>query len=81
MIGLISASNQFRTSSELAPNMFGASSELASVMEFGFYTHDARVDASLRVAFVSDSLPHDASSSHAMLPMNQARVVYTGHAR
>ena len=24
-------------SSELAPNMFGASSELASVMEFGFY--------------------------------------------
>jgi len=23
--------------SELAPNMFGASSELASVMEFGFY--------------------------------------------
>ena len=24
------------TSSELAPNMFGASSELASVMEFGF---------------------------------------------
>ena len=25
-------------SSELAPNMFGASSELASVMEFGFMT-------------------------------------------
>jgi len=25
-----------RTSSEQAPNMFGASSELASVMEFGF---------------------------------------------
>jgi len=24
-------------SSELAPNMFGASSELASVIEFGFY--------------------------------------------
>jgi len=24
-------------SSELTPNMFGASSELASVMEFGFY--------------------------------------------
>ena len=37
MIGQISASNQLRTSSELAPNMFGASSELASVMEFGFY--------------------------------------------
>jgi len=36
MIGQISASNQLRTSSELAPNMFGASSELASVMEFGF---------------------------------------------
>jgi len=36
MIGHISASNQLRTSSELAPNMFGASSELASVMEFGF---------------------------------------------
>jgi len=34
----ISASNQLRTCSELAPNMFGASSELASVMEFGFYT-------------------------------------------
>jgi len=32
MIGQISASSQFRTSSELAPNMFGASSELASVM-------------------------------------------------
>jgi len=49
MIGQISASNQLqtnpepvrsqlRTSSELAPNMFGASSEPASVMEFGFYT-------------------------------------------
>ena len=37
MIGQISASNQLRTSSELAPNMFGASSDLASVMEFGFY--------------------------------------------
>jgi len=37
MIGHISASNQLRTSSELAPNMFGASSELASVMEFGLY--------------------------------------------
>ena len=40
MIGQISASNQLRTSSELAPNMFGASSELAelaSVIEFGFY--------------------------------------------
>ena len=37
MIGQISASNQLRTRSELAPNMFGASSELASVMEFGFY--------------------------------------------
>ena len=36
MIGQISASNQLRTSSELAPNMFGASSELASVMAFGF---------------------------------------------
>ena len=36
MIGQISASNKLRTSSELAPNMFGASSELASVMEFGF---------------------------------------------
>jgi len=36
MIGQISASNQLRTSCELAPNMFGASSELASVMEFGF---------------------------------------------
>jgi len=36
MIDQISASNQLRTSSELAPNMFGASSELASVMEFGF---------------------------------------------
>ena len=31
-------------SSELAPNMFGASSELASVMEFGFYhTHFQRI--------------------------------------
>jgi len=40
MIGQISASNQLRTSSELAPNMFGASSELASVMEFGFYQRD-----------------------------------------
>ena len=29
--------SQLRTSSELAPNMFGASSELVSVMEFGFY--------------------------------------------
>ena len=29
---------QLRTSSELAPNMFVASSEPASVMEFGFYT-------------------------------------------
>jgi len=38
MIGQISASNQLRTSSKLAPNMFGASSELASVMEFGFYS-------------------------------------------
>ena len=36
MVGQISASNQFRTISELAPNMFGASSKLASVMEFGF---------------------------------------------
>ena len=36
MIGQISASNQLRTSSELAPNRFGASSEPASVMEFGF---------------------------------------------
>ena len=36
MIGQISASNQLRTSSELAPNVFGASSELASIMEFGF---------------------------------------------
>jgi len=32
----VKAPNQLRTSSELAPNMFGASSELASVMEFGF---------------------------------------------
>jgi len=40
MIGQISASNQLRTSSELAPNMFGASSELSSVMEFGFYRTD-----------------------------------------
>jgi len=49
MIGQISASNQLRTSSEyvrsqlrpsseLAPNRFGASSEPASVIEFGFYT-------------------------------------------
>jgi len=37
MIGQISASNQLRTSSKLVPNIFGASSELASVMEFGFY--------------------------------------------
>jgi len=37
MIGQISASNLLRTSSELAPNMFEASSELASVMEFGYY--------------------------------------------
>jgi len=36
MIGQISGSNQLRTSSELAPNMFGDSPELASVMEFGF---------------------------------------------
>jgi len=36
MIGQISASNQLRTSFELAPNMFGVSSELASVMEFGY---------------------------------------------
>jgi len=47
MVGQISALNQLRTSSErvrsqlrtsskLAPNMFGASSEPASVMEFGF---------------------------------------------
>jgi len=27
----------FGASSELAPNMFGASSELGIVMEFGFY--------------------------------------------
>ena len=32
MIGQISASNQLRTSPELAPNMFGASSELAPNM-------------------------------------------------
>jgi len=49
MIGQISASNQLRTSSELAPNMFGASYELASVMGFGFMTvaiddSQARVD-------------------------------------
>ena len=31
------APNQLRTSSELAPNRFGASCEPASVMEFGFY--------------------------------------------
>jgi len=37
MIGQISASNQLRTISELAPNMLAASSELASVMEFRFY--------------------------------------------
>jgi len=36
MIGQISAWNQLRTGSELAPNMFGASSELNNVMEFGF---------------------------------------------
>jgi len=36
MAGQISASNQLRSSSELAPNMFGASSEQAKVMEFGF---------------------------------------------
>jgi len=44
MIGQISASNQLRTSSEseLAPNMFRASSELASVMEFGFIYHFAK---------------------------------------
>jgi len=35
MTGQIAASNQLRTSSELAPNMFEASSELASVIEFG----------------------------------------------
>jgi len=29
----------FGASSELAPNMFEASSELASVMEFGFYRY------------------------------------------
>jgi len=29
-------------SSELAPNMFGASSELASLMEFGFYFYFAK---------------------------------------
>ena len=33
----LAGSDQLRTTSELAPNMFGASSELASVMEFGFY--------------------------------------------
>jgi len=32
------ASNKLRTSSEPAPNRFGASSEAASVMEFGFYS-------------------------------------------
>jgi len=44
--GQISASNQLRTSSELALNMFGASSELASVMEFGFnpWAGSARLD-------------------------------------
>jgi len=46
MIGQISASNQLRTSSELAPNMFGASSELASVMEFGFNTVERRLSLS-----------------------------------
>jgi len=35
----------FGASSELAPNMFGASSEPASVMEFGFYRRlDTRHD-------------------------------------
>jgi len=38
MTGQISASNQLRTCSEPAPNMFGARSEPASVMEFGFYS-------------------------------------------
>jgi len=33
----LAGSDQLRTTSELALNMFGASSELASVMEFGFY--------------------------------------------
>jgi len=37
-------------SSELAPNMFGASSELASVMEFGFYLPQLRGDVTLNAA-------------------------------
>ena len=55
MIGQISASNQLRTSSELAPNMFGASSELASVMEFGFNATD---------------LHHLTFTQYAVLPHN-----------
>jgi len=55
MIGQISASNQLRTGSELAPNMFGASSELASVMEFGFNQPTNQPAISSRVRLVAHS--------------------------
>ena len=43
----------FGASSELDPDMFGASSELASVMEFGFYP----CSRALMVTSVSQLLP------------------------
>jgi len=56
MIGQISASNQLRTSSELAPNMFGASSELASVMEFG-YNNTREINITLYVYTKHKGMP------------------------
>jgi len=43
------APNQLRTSSELAVNMFGASSEPASVMEFGFIQSNTVQDRTRRI--------------------------------
>jgi len=72
MIGQISASNQLRTSSELGPNMFGASFELASVMKFGFYS--TSVNGPSQVYHFSqhqrdwhlDAANQDASNGHIL---------------
>jgi len=67
----------FGASSELVPNMFGASSELASVMEFGFKCHvtpailtrdfDARQNRRCHMALTAHTVERNANHSSMLI--------------
>ena len=67
----------FGASSELAPNIFGASSELASVMEFGFNSsvnRDTRRSGKKSVAVVNHLTGHRCVASvDAVSPLREPR--------